>query len=155
MLQIAYSSARAAGRCNRHERSCNWTRVGCAHCRSGSGERQGEEKADSRPERARRDRRVGLLRHPFTLFTLGLNGTWIGNLTALAPYKPLFIVGTLALLALGFYLVYRRPRAAVCDDGSYCARPASNRIAKIGLWMATVLVLAATTFSLWFRFIEP
>ena len=92
---------------------------------------------------------------PFTLFTLGVSGAWIGNLTALAPYKPLFVVGTLALLALGFYLVYRRPRAAVCDDGSYCARPASNRIAKIGLWMATVLVLAATTFSLWFRFIEP
>ena len=89
---------------------------------------------------------------PFTLFTLGVSGAWIGNLTALAPYKPLFVVGTLALLALGFYLVYRRPRAAVCDDGSYCARPASNRIAKIGLWMATVLVLAATTFSLWFRF---
>ena len=92
---------------------------------------------------------------PFTLFTLGVSGAWIGNLTALAPYKPLFVVGTLALLALGFYLVYRRPRAAVCDDGSYCARPASNRIAKIGLWMATALVLAATTFSLWFRFIEP
>lgn len=87
---------------------------------------------------------------PFALFTLGVSGEWIGNLTALAPYKPLFVVGTLALLAVGFYLVYRRPKAAVCADGSYCARPASSRVTKIGLWTATVLVLVAITFSFWF-----
>lgn len=87
---------------------------------------------------------------PFVLFTLGISGAWIGNLTALAPYKPLFIAGTLALLGLGFYLVYRRPKAAACADGSYCARPASNRIAKIGLWTAAAMVLLAMTFSYWF-----
>ena len=86
---------------------------------------------------------------PFALFTLGISGAWIGNLTALAPYKPFFVAGTLALLALGFYLVYRRPKAAVCAEDSYCARPASNRIAKIGLWSAGVLVLLAITFSYW------
>ena len=87
---------------------------------------------------------------PFGLFTLGVSGAWIGNLTALAPYKPLFVVGTFALLALGFYLVYRRPRAVACADGSYCARRASNRIAKIGLWTGTLLVLVAVTLSFWF-----
>ena len=92
---------------------------------------------------------------PFALFTLGVSGAWIGNLTALAPYKPLFVAGTLASLALGFYLVYRRPRMVACVDGSYCARPAPDRIAKIGLWTATVLVLMAMTFSFWFPFIEP
>ena len=92
---------------------------------------------------------------PFALFTLGVSGAWIGNLTALAPYKPLFVAGTLASLALGFYLVYRRPRTVACVDESYCARPASDRIAKMGLWTATVLVLMAMTFSFWFAFIEP
>jgi mercuric ion transport protein len=87
---------------------------------------------------------------PFALFALGISGAWIGNLTALAPYKPLFVAGTLAFLGLGFYLVYRRPKAAVCAEASYCARPASNRIAKIGLWTATVMVLLAMTFSYWF-----
>jgi len=87
---------------------------------------------------------------PFALFTLGISGAWIGNLTAFAPYKPLFVAGTLAFLALGFYLVYRRPKAAACADGSYCARPSSHRIAKTGLWIATVLVLLAMTFSYWF-----
>jgi mercuric ion transport protein len=87
---------------------------------------------------------------PFALFALGVSGAWIGNLTALAPYKPLFVAGTLAFLGLGFYVVYRRPKAAACADGSYCARPASNQIAKIGLWTATVMVLLAMTFSYWF-----
>jgi mercuric ion transport protein len=93
---------------------------------------------------------------PFALFMLGVSGAWIGNLTALAPYKPIFIVGTLALLAVGFYLVYRRPRAVACTDGSYCARPASHRIAKTGLWASTVLVLLAMTFKYWLPlFIQP
>ena len=87
---------------------------------------------------------------PFALFALGVSGAWIVNLTMLAPYKPFFVAGTLALLALGFYLVYRRPKAVDCADGSYCARPASNRIAKLGLWTAVTLVLLAMTFSYWF-----
>jgi len=86
---------------------------------------------------------------PFVLFALGISGAWIGNLTALAPYKPFFVAGTWVFLALGFYLVYRRPKAAACADGSYCARPASHHIAKTGLWTATVLVLLAMTFSYW------
>jgi mercuric ion transport protein len=55
----------------------------------------------------------------------------------------------LAFLALGFYLVYRRPKAAACAEGSYCARPASHRIVKLGLWSATLMVLLAMTFSYW------
>jgi mercuric ion transport protein len=85
---------------------------------------------------------------PFALFFLGLSGAWVSNLTALAPYKPIFVASTLGFLGVGFFLVYRKPKVA-CADGSYCARPSSNRIAKIGLWTATVLVLVATTFSYW------
>ena len=82
---------------------------------------------------------------PFVLVTVGISGAWIGNLTALAPYKPIFVALTLAALAVGFIMVYRRPKVA-CADGSYCARPASDRIAKIGLWVATVLVAIALGF---------
>lgn len=86
---------------------------------------------------------------PFALFILGVSGAWIGNLTALAPYKPLFIAGTLASLGVGFFMVYRKPRLA-CADGSRCAQPSSDRTAKIGLWTAAVLVILAITFSYWF-----
>ena len=82
---------------------------------------------------------------PFTLATVGISGAWIGNLTALAPYQPYFLGLAVVLLAGGFFAVYRKPRAA-CAEGSYCARPASGRFAKIALWSAAVLVVLAAAF---------
>jgi mercuric ion transport protein len=82
---------------------------------------------------------------PFALATLGVSGAWIGNFTALALYQPYFVAATIALLAGGFYLVYRKPKAA-CVEGSYCARPSSGRTARIALWSATTLFVAAIAF---------
>jgi mercuric ion transport protein len=82
---------------------------------------------------------------PFLLFTLGVSGAWIGNLTALEPYQTVFAAIAVACLGYGLYLVYRRPTFA-CADGSYCASPSSNRVAKIGLWTATGLVIIAVGF---------
>ena len=82
---------------------------------------------------------------PLVLFTLGISGAWIGNLTALAPYQPVFFAVTAGFLGFGFWRVYRRPKAVACADGS-CARPVSKRIVKTALWTATVLVLAALAF---------
>lgn len=83
---------------------------------------------------------------PLVLFSLGIGGAWIGNLTALAPYKPFFVTGTAGVLAYGFYLVYWKPRRACADDAA-CARPISNRLVQIALWIATVLVAAAFGFD--------
>jgi mercuric ion transport protein len=85
---------------------------------------------------------------PLVLVTLGVSGAWIGNLTALEPYKPHFLTATALLLAAGFWHVYFKPRK-VCEDGSYCARPASSRITKSVLWIATVLALLSATVNLW------
>lgn len=82
---------------------------------------------------------------PLVLFSLGISGAWIANLTALAPYKPYFAAATIALLGYGYYLVYVKPRPA-CADGS-CARPLPNRLVKASLWTATVLVMAALAFD--------
>lgn len=82
---------------------------------------------------------------PFALFTLGIGGAWISNLTALVPYQPIFAAIIFAFLGYGFYLVYRKPKVA-CAENSYCAKPKSGRIAKIGLWTATVLVIVALGF---------
>src|SRR5712671_3911353 len=79
---------------------------------------------------------------PLTLFGLGVSGAWIGNFTRLAPYQPWFIAATVAFLGYGYWLVYRSSRLA-CADGEACARPLPNRIVKIGLILATILVLAA------------
>jgi mercuric ion transport protein len=82
---------------------------------------------------------------PFALFMLGVSGAWISNLTALEPYQPLFVAIAAACLGYGFYLVYRKPKVA-CADDSYCASPSSSRLAKIGLWVAMVVVIIAVGF---------
>lgn len=82
---------------------------------------------------------------PLVLFSLGISGAWIANFTALAPYKPYFAAGTIALLGYGYYLVYARPMRA-CADGS-CTRPLPNRLVKSALWIATALVMAALSFD--------
>jgi mercuric ion transport protein len=82
---------------------------------------------------------------PFALFLVGVSGAWIGNLTALEPFQPVFAAVALGFIGYGAYLVYWKPRAA-CADGSYCARPEAGRAAKIGLWSAGVLVVIAVGF---------
>jgi mercuric ion transport protein len=79
---------------------------------------------------------------PFALFLLGISGAWISNLTALGPYQPIFAATALGFLGYGFYLVYRKPTVS-CVEGSYCAKPSSKQLAKIGLWMAVALVVVA------------
>lgn len=87
---------------------------------------------------------------PLGLFSFGMGGAWIGNLLALAPYQSTFVAVALGLLAVGFYLAYRKPKA-VCADGNACARPHSNRTVKTSLWIASLLVFAAVAFS----YVEP
>lgn len=87
---------------------------------------------------------------PLALISLGVSGAWIGSLTALEPYKPIFIGVAAVFLAAGFRHVYfRKPRP--CEEGTLCARPQSSRITKAALWVATVLVLLALTIEFWAR----
>ena len=82
---------------------------------------------------------------PLALFSLGATGAWIGNLVALAPYQPIFVTVTVGSLGTGFYLVYRRPKAATAD-GAPCALPIRNRIVKAALWSSVALTAAALAF---------
>jgi mercuric ion transport protein len=84
---------------------------------------------------------------PFALFMLGVTGAWIGNLTALAPYQPIFVAIALGCLAGGFVLVRREAGPAVsCAPGSYCATTSSVRVARFGLWTAAAIVGLALAF---------
>jgi len=84
---------------------------------------------------------------PFALFSLGVSGAWIGDLTALEPYQPLFAAIALGFIALGAWRLRRRA-AIACAEG-YCATPRADRIARIariGLWAGGVLVVVAVAF---------
>lgn len=78
---------------------------------------------------------------PLLLLALGIGGTWVGNLTALEPFRPYLMALTLAVLAYAFYKIYK-PKPEACEPGSYCANPRSDRINKITLWISTVFVFA-------------
>lgn len=82
---------------------------------------------------------------PVVLFSLGATGAWIGNLTSLAPYQPIFVTVTAGFLGTGFYMVYRKPKAATAD-GAPCALPIRNRIVKAALWSSVALTAAALAF---------
>lgn len=78
---------------------------------------------------------------PLVVLGLGLGGAWVGNLTILEPYRPIFMLITLAFLGYAFYRIYRKPAAEKCEPGSYCSKPNSNKINKISLWTTTILIL--------------
>ncbi len=92
---------------------------------------------------------------PVVLFSLGVTSVWIGNLSALYPYRWIFFVLTSGFLAAGFYVVYRKPQAGGCAPEASCAAPLADRMTKIVLWSSTVLALIALTFPLWFPYVAP
>lgn len=85
---------------------------------------------------------------PLLLVSMGVSGAWIGSLTVLEPYRPLFALGALGLLAAGFWHINLRQRQA-CAQGSYCARPQSRWFANLALAGGTLLSLAALTIDWW------
>lgn len=85
---------------------------------------------------------------PLVLISLGISGAWIGSLTALEPYKPIFIGFAIVFIVGGFWQVYLR-KPEPCEDGTLCARPHAARITKAALWISTILVLLAATIDYW------
>src|SRR5262247_2553515 len=83
---------------------------------------------------------------PLVLLGLGVSGAWIGTFTQLAPYQPYFIAATIGCLGYGYWLVYRASRVA-CAEGEACTRPLSSWLVRVGLIVATVLVVGAIGFD--------
>lgn len=81
---------------------------------------------------------------PFVLLMLGVGGAWIGNLTALEPYRPIFIGVTLVFLGLAFRKLYLVPE--VCEAGKPCASPVMRRNQRLIFWVVTVILAALITF---------
>ena len=81
---------------------------------------------------------------PLLLVTLGFSGAWIGNLTVLEPYRPIFIgVGLLALF-FAYRRIYRPVRA--CNPGEVCAVPQVKKAYKVIFWTVATLVVVAIVF---------
>ncbi len=81
---------------------------------------------------------------PLVLLALGIGGSWISTLTALEPYRPIFIGITLLFLFLAFRKLYLIPRQCAPDDA--CAVPSTLRNQRIIFWIVTVVLIALVTF---------
>jgi len=76
---------------------------------------------------------------PLVLLALGIGGTWVGSLTAMEPFRPLFIGLTLVFLGLAFRKLYLVPR--VCAPGTPCADPRTLKRQRITFWVVTAILL--------------
>lgn len=83
---------------------------------------------------------------PLALVLAGVSGAWIGTLTALEPYKPIFAVIAIGLIGLGFWQVYGR--RTKCDDRQG-GRTVSSLTVQMALWTSTMLVALALTAGVW------
>jgi mercuric ion transport protein len=77
---------------------------------------------------------------PLLLAALGVGGA--GAFATLSAFRPYILVGTAALLAVGFYLTYRKPKV-VAGDACGCEKPnrTASRAGQIGLWAATAMIV--------------
>ena len=84
---------------------------------------------------------------PLVLLLPGVSGAWIGNLTAMQPYRPVMIGLTLVFLGLACRELYLgKP---VCLPGTACADPRIIRRQRITFWIVAVLLLGLLSVP-WF-----
>ena len=81
---------------------------------------------------------------PLVLIALGFSGAWIGNLTVLEPYRPIFIGAALVALFFAWRRIYRPAQA--CKPGEVCAIPQVRATYTLIFWIVAALVLVALGF---------
>ncbi len=81
---------------------------------------------------------------PLVLVLLGFSGAWIGDLTVLEPYRPLFIAVAVVLLLVAYRRIFRP--AAACRPGEVCAVAKVRATYKVVFWVVVTLVLVALAF---------
>jgi mercuric ion transport protein len=81
---------------------------------------------------------------PFVLLTLGISGAWISQLTALEPYRPIFIGVMAVFISLAYRQLYIVP--ARCAPGEACANPRLQRRQRQLFWVVVVGLAALIAF---------
>jgi len=81
---------------------------------------------------------------PLVLLALGVSGAWVGNLTALEPYRPVFVAAAVGALVVAGRRIWW-PQA-VCAPGEVCAVPQLRRVQKFLFGVVLALVLVALVF---------
>src|ERR1700730_12259929 len=81
---------------------------------------------------------------PLVLLTLGISGVWISQLTALEPYRPIFIGVTVVFIGLAYRQLYIV--SAQCAPREACANaPLQHRQRQI-FWVVVAALAALIAF---------
>ncbi len=81
---------------------------------------------------------------PLVLLSLGFSGAWIANLTALEPYRPVFLGIALLALFLAGRRVFRP--ATACRPGEVCAIPQVRTTYRVVFWAVAALIAVGLIF---------
>ncbi|HEC01062.1 MAG TPA: mercury transporter MerT [Sphingomonadales bacterium] len=84
---------------------------------------------------------------PLFLFTVGISGAWISNLTVLSPYQPIFIGVSLGLIGYGLYLLQTKRKEDCAKEA--CEKPIQGRRAYLLFLFSLILIVMAVAFP-WF-----
>ena len=75
---------------------------------------------------------------PLLLAALGIGGAEL--LARFESYRPAFTAATFALLGVGFWLAYRKPKV-IEGDACGCGYPKANRLGRALLWIAAAVAI--------------
>ena len=81
---------------------------------------------------------------PPVLVLMGFGGAWVSNLQVLEPYRPLMLGAAIVFLVLAARRIWQP--ATVCEPGTMCAVPRTQRLYKMLFVLVALLVLASFGF---------
>lgn len=86
---------------------------------------------------------------PLAFALTGVSGAWIGSLTKLAPYQPIFLAFAGLSVSVGLWRTYRK-RPSDCD-GPQCGTRTSRLVTRTVLWLSAALIVTAGTTEWWIQ----
>ena len=76
---------------------------------------------------------------PLLLLSMGVGGAWISHLTALEPYRPIFIGLTVLFLGIAFRKLYLVPQR--CAEEDDCVADRTRNVQRIFFWILVPVTL--------------
>ncbi len=84
---------------------------------------------------------------PLILLSMGVSGAWIGNLTLVEPYRPVFIVLVGVMFGWSGYQSFKPIEH--CDPGTACSIPTVRKRRQMVYVVTLVLALSLVASPYW------
>ena len=75
---------------------------------------------------------------PLLLLALSIGDSWVGSLTAMEPYRPMYIRLSLLFFGMALRKLYQMPQ--VCAPSSLCANPRKIKWQRLTFWIVSIAI---------------